>query len=470
MRQIIAVADDLSGAAETAAKMLERNAHTTQQTRGTGGIPAPSAACPRVALLPSGTAGGGNHPSLGAAVKAALLAAPREQPVVLDSDNRRFHDEEAGGRLREILAAITSLQETPAAGPPLVFLKIDSLLRGPLAGQVAILAGSGPVILAPALPELGRSTVQGVVRVEGRPLDQTDLWHAEGKAAPGTVAQALSSGGEVPLASGLVGLGAVRGDPAALEAELRAQASRAAVVICDAETSADLDAIVRAAAGIEAVRFAGSSALGAALWRNAAKSGCAPVLAAVAPASPGTGSGPGRDQPDSGFPLLVIGSASPQSREQLQVLAGSGVAVFAFGPSEILDGSTGTAPVREALATGPVAVTVDTGVVDPARSAGITAALTRLVVPLAGDRPLMLTGGETARAVLDALGVRHLDVLAEVEHGAVLSRTDRGRPVVTRPGSFGGPGSLRLIGERLTSSSYPATSPSIDGTVAVPHS
>ena len=68
---------------------------------------------------------------------------------------------------------------------------------------------------------------------------------------------------------------------------------------------------------------------------------------------------------------------------------------------------------------------------------------------------MVLTGGETARAVLDALGVRWLEPLAEIEHGAVLSRTDQNALIVTRPGSFGEADSLLKIVERL--SSYPSS-------------
>lgn len=53
-----------------------------------------------------------------------------------------------------------------------------------------------------------------------------------------------------------------------------------------------------------------------------------------------------------------------------------------------------------------------------------------------------LTGGQTARGVLDTLGVGRLDPLAELTPGAVLSRDADGRRYVTRPGSFGDPDSL----------------------------
>jgi 4-phospho-D-threonate 3-dehydrogenase / 4-phospho-D-erythronate 3-dehydrogenase len=62
---------------------------------------------------------------------------------------------------------------------------------------------------------------------------------------------------------------------------------------------------------------------------------------------------------------------------------------------------------------------------------------------------LVLVGGETARRVLDALGIEVLEPVEAVHHGAVLSRTPDGGTVVTRPGSFGGPDSLVQIARHL---------------------
>ncbi|MCM3811782.1 hypothetical protein ND808_39170 [Streptomyces sp. DR7-3] len=66
-----------------------------------------------------------------------------------------------------------------------------------------------------------------------------------------------------------------------------------------------------------------------------------------------------------------------------------------------------------------------------------------------GAVDLVLTGGETARHVLDALAVAELDPVGQVHHGAVHLSTPDGRSVVTRPGSFGDPDSLRQIVQAL---------------------
>ncbi len=50
---------------------------------------------------------------------------------------------------------------------------------------------------------------------------------------------------------------------------------------------------------------------------------------------------------------------------------------------------------------------------------------------------LILTGGETAREVLERIGIRALEPLGAQQHGAVVSLADDGRLVGTKPGSFG---------------------------------
>jgi D-threonate/D-erythronate kinase len=62
----------------------------------------------------------------------------------------------------------------------------------------------------------------------------------------------------------------------------------------------------------------------------------------------------------------------------------------------------------------------------------------------------VLTGGETARAVVDAIGITSLRPVHEIHHGAVVSVAPDGRRVVTRPGSFGDINSLVTITRYLT--------------------
>ncbi|WP_426225081.1 4-hydroxythreonine-4-phosphate dehydrogenase PdxA [Pseudarthrobacter sp. DSP2-3-2b1] len=458
MQRILAIADDLSGAAETAAALRSFSQILTEpfaqsaQSGGAGREMADDGA-PRVCLLPHlmeelGPAvrhllqeGGGWSGSQPGSWPVRGEGGGARAPLVLDTDNRRFPADVAAERLRIVVESL------PSGGSPIVFLKLDSLLRGPVRSQLEILAAEGPVILAPALPPLGRSTVNGTVHHQGVPLHKTSLWHAESSAPPATIAAGLE-----PLATVLVDLATVRSGNEALTAALT-QASRGCpgpVLVCDAETQEDLDSIAAAGLRFPRTRFAGASALGAALARAA---GLAP-----GPSAGVVRSASGR-RPTGGFPLLVVGSASGPARQQLQALAADGVHVITLTPADLLAGTADLTPLAQALTEGPVAVTVDASTVDPASSGRIAAALAQAVAPLAMGRPLMLTGGETARSVLDALGVQRLSVRGEIEHGAVLSLSPDGNPVITRPGSFGNPNSLRTSLAALAGHPAPASQP-----------
>jgi 4-hydroxythreonine-4-phosphate dehydrogenase len=88
------------------------------------------------------------------------------------------------------------------------------------------------------------------------------------------------------------------------------------------------------------------------------------------------------------------------------------------------------------------------GPVEPALGGGLVRRLAA-VVAAAPRVDLVLTGGETARRALEALGVRELRPVAQVHHGAVQCVTPDGRRVTTRPGSFGGPYGLVQIVESV---------------------
>ena len=429
MRSMIALADDLSGAAETAAVFLAAVANTSSRaahTAQSGEFGAESIdGAPQLFLLPSPTK------EVGPAVRQLVAGRNRvdaPRPLVLDTNNRSHTASDAADRLRQVLAAL------PAGAPdPTLFLKLDSLLRGPVAPQLQVLAETGAVLLAPALPPMGRSTVEGTVHHNGVPLHWTRLWHAEPAPPPVSIAAALQ-----PLPTMHLDLATVRSGAAGLCAALHKAASGTPrpVIICDAETAADLDALVEAGRSLPTLRYAGASALGAALARSRGRLSAEPAAVGHRVTSA---------RPAGVNPLLIVGSASASAREQLAVLDAAGVPVLTLCPADLLAGTVDPASLAQALACGPAAVTMDAAAVDPRLSARLVSTLAQTVCAAALNRPLMLTGGETARAVLDALGVSELHVVAEIEHGAVLSQTPAGIPIVTRPGSFGTSESLRTI-------------------------
>ncbi|GAA2209082.1 hypothetical protein GCM10009850_045400 [Nonomuraea monospora] len=371
-------------------------------------------------------------------------------------------------------AAVLGVVTLDAAAPGVV--ASDAAAPGVVTPDAAVRRPADPalVVFAPALPSAGRVTVGGVPYIGGLALRETRAWQVEARPAPASIGDAL---GGVPVA--LVPLATVRADRATLVRALSRTAGR--VAVCDAETDADLDAIVAAAHTADPrARLIGAGGLATALGRALAFDGDR-TSALVGDRIQATASGRVVDSDriqatvsgrivDGRFPitprqssqdrplLIVVGTAEPGAADQARRLLPYGARPLT------LDATTDLAPTRRAHlahhlraalspSTALVVLTL-TGQGPP----DAAAALAEIVATaLTGDRApdLVLTGGETARRVLDALKVRELTPVGQIHHGAVHCHTPEGRSVVTRPGSFGDRDSLlriaaHLAPERLT--------------------
>lgn len=383
---VLALADDLSGAAETAC-------------------------------------------ALGGPVRLSLAAdvagSPATHDLVVDLDTRHLPAAAAAHAVR------TALRAAQAGPSRLLYKKVDSQLRGHLAAEAAAYAeGAEAVVIAPALPAAGRTVTGGVVHVNGVPLHRTDGWRAERAAAPRSLPEALSG---LPVRT--VPLDVVRSGPAALEAEFRRIADCGAHPAPDAETDAHLDAVAAAALRLgPGFRLLGSGGLALALGRATAR----PAAAAHPPA-------PTRD----GAPLLfVVGTAEPAAVAQIAHLTALGAHHVTLDPAGLAAGTTRLPRTAAASALTVLSIDGSAGL-RPCAGRALSTALGTLAAAYPGRPDLVLTGGETARTTLDALGTRELEPLGEIHHGAVHSRTPDGRHVVTRPGSYGAEDSLLRIAAAL---------------------
>ena len=326
-RRALIVADDLTGAADCAAQALRHGL---------------SAA---VALRPD------------TGVEADVLA--------LDLDTR------SGGAR----AAYAATRDAASAGAPLLYVKLDSLLRGHVGAALdGALDGAGAVtaVVAPAFPAQDRTTVGGRQLVEGEVVG--DLLE---------ILRAQTEREVIHVRDGAL--------------------DRPGVLVCDAE---DDDALARiASAGPAGAVWAGSAGLAGALFGGLEPGGAEPPVAA-----------PG------GPALVVVGTQAAAA--QLEVVLGrTGCVGIPAGPRMGEE-------ARAALARGEDAVLYGEA------SAG--ADLTAAVEHAAG---LVLTGGETARAVCDRVGVTAIELIREIEPGVPLGRAgDLG--IVTKAGAFGDPGTL----------------------------
>jgi len=218
-----------------------------------------------------------------------------------------------------------------------LFKKIDSLLRGPLAAEIAALAAAiSPdlVIVAPAFPAQGRVTIGGVQYAHGRPVHES-VRDPFAPAATSDIALLLADAG---LATRLLALGDLGAGPDAVRAALAGREG-GRVVVADAERQEDLDTLVRATATV------GSEIL----WCGAA--GLAHALAAALP--PAQARPP---PPAARRTLVVCGSMHPASLAQCAHLerqagvVGRALLVREGNPASLATGQ----PVHAADAGGPV--------------------------------------------------------------------------------------------------------------------
>jgi 4-hydroxythreonine-4-phosphate dehydrogenase len=346
---------------------------------------------------------------------------------VTDLDTRDTSPREAVERTDQALGK----QPTRA-----VVLKIDSLLRGNIAAYAAALRRDRhPIVLAPTLPAQQRSVIDGIPMLDGIPLSRStavDAWTSTGQQppTPETVADVLGG-----LAYHQLNLTDLHSTDVAFRIERAAAEGQ--VVIADAITDADLDRLVAATLAIPRIRYLGSAALVAAIRRSftAGRDGHPDWAAYRRDALPTKTLPPGV--------LVVVGTAESVGRRQAATLADHGAAVLEARPDWFDD--TRNSPVSDIaalLATRPVVI--QSGRLPMIDGRQLTARLADLVRRIAADPaiPLALIGGRTARAVLDALSVPQLTVHGSVHYGAVALRANDGRPVVTRPGSFGAEDSL----------------------------
>ncbi len=271
-------------------------------------------------------------------------------------------------------------------GASLAFKKLDSLLRGHPAAELAAsfrAGGFDHLVIAPAFPFQGRVTRGGRQMVQGVPV-AVDL--ADRLAAFG-IAPRLARAG---------------------------QAAPAGVSLWDAETDAELAAIMAAGRALPGrVLWAGTGGLAGSLGGGGVKR----------PALPG--------------PMLaLVGSEHPVSLAQLAATTRH---------HALAEGAP--APALPA-AISPI---LPPGLSRPEAAARIARHFAKLARRLERPGSCVVAGGETLRGLADGLGAAFLTVLGELEPGAPISRMEGGHwdglPILSKSGAFGTPDFLaRLLG------------------------
>jgi uncharacterized protein YgbK (DUF1537 family) len=305
--------------------------------------------------------------------------------AVLDAESRSRPAAEARDRIRAA---------TGAPRPDLWFKKIDSTLRGNVTAEVdeliARTAAAG-ALLCPAFPAQGRTVLDRRLLVDGRPVAETALARdPDFTLRSSDVVEALRATTARPIE--WCPLAALRRDGPRVPA--------GAIVVCDAETDADLDRVAAAGLGVSpaAPVLVGSAGLAGALARRLG-------LVAAPPAIP----------PGLGW-LIVAGSRHPATAAQVAAIRARGARIV-------------TPP--ESLAADRPAVAAEL-----ARQA-------RKIVDTEPVDLVAVTGGDTAVALYRELDAERIALLGAPVPGLALGRLHRGDgrelTVLTKAGGFGPP-------------------------------
>ena len=303
--------------------------------------------------------------------------------LAIDSGTREWSAPAAAG----LVAGLAQ----PLREAGLAYRKLDSLLRGPWAEELAACIAVGGwryVVVAPAFPFQGRQT-WGSCQFAASDTGWIQV--------SGAITETLKRAG-LDARRALVADGLVEG-----------------VAVYDAETDADLDRIAALAARTDqAILWCGSGGLAAALARHA------PAVTDAGLAGPVLG---------------LFGSDRPETAAQLGACDPHRLVLSADAPARAVAGhlaETGLALVSLDLPAG-----TERGLA----AARIAAAFARIADAVPPPGTLLVAGGETLKALCLALGTHALDVTGQVMPGVPRSRMVGGRwdgvAVVSKSGAFG---------------------------------
>lgn len=402
---IAVIADDLTGAADTGVQFVRAGYRTAVTFRGS---PVPP--------------------------------SDEVDAVVVDTDSRSLSPEEARERVSEAGEAVRNAR--------IVYKKVDSTLRGPVAAELAAAleaTGRPRALVAPAFPGTGRTTHDGIQLLHGAPVHETTL--AKDPRTPVRKSHIPS----ILAEAGLEGVAML--SVAEVEDTVRVQQilDHAIWIVADAETDSHLQTLARAVPSPCRVLWVGSA-------------GLALALGSAYPGLHRDGTSQSSFAPARGV-AVVAGSANEVTRQQLEVLLQESwvnaveldpVIAATTSPEEAASGALKAA--RPALKEGgnialyltageEVDAALQEASVEETAAESITAALAETVASLSDEElidALVLTGGDTAVRVARRLGALGILLEGELEAGVPIGTLigPRAYRVITKAGGFGSPDTL----------------------------
>ena len=416
MEQIVIIADDLTGAADTGVQF-----------------------CPFVdeTVLIS-------YHRLSNVLSTADDAVSRAMLVYTNS--RALEADRARQRLESVAGSFSQSK------PKWLYKKVDSCLRGNLGAEIdAVMDTLGFELsfIAPAFPEMGRTTVNDIHRVNGIPVSQTDI--SQDPVTPvseSRLSNVVAQQSRYPV--GHVALDFLEGTDIGLQAEIERLASLGTRHIAFDITSPDhLGKIARLfLSSSRKILPVGSAGLAAQLGR-------------LLPAKPGSKEDEHKDRPSQrGNHLLVCGTASRVTDQQIKALIATyPYEVIVLEADNLYDQSRRDFLLKKAsfiqsiLTSENVIIRIGLPLEDYETAEHfsrlsvaesiveglgfLVAAVLKKTIP----GFLFATGGDTADAVLTAIGAQGIRICGEIVTGMVqgtlFGGPMDGLPAVTKAGAFG---------------------------------
>lgn len=401
--------------------------------------------------------------------------------LVINTDSRHLAPEAAYD------AVFRAASRAFLAGVPMIYKKTDSALRGNAGAELAALlqaSGEKQLSFVPAFPKMKRITKDGIHYIDGVPV--ADSVFGQDPFDPvrcSSVREILASGTALPVRNVRPGADA---DPAEVPE----------ILVYDAASEEDFLMIADRLKESGKTRVLAGCAGFAAYLPALIRKGQMPYRTTAAQHAEAAGSeGPAVTEAlssaitkDGTAPLrllVVSGSINPITLAQLCAGEAAGFYRIRLRAEEKLDSAwmrteAGGKRLQELLTAAAAhekcildagdgtdtLLTAETqakyGLTEETLRTRITASIGALVtalLPASCPDALMITGGDTLLACMDALGIHTLEPVRELFPGVVLSHIryqGRSYALITKSGGFGSEDLLEALYQKLSGQSLPA--------------
>ena len=374
-------------------------------------------------------------------VPASASALPEAQAVVVSLKSRTAPAAEA---VAQSLASGRALRERGAKQLLFkycsTFDSTDAGNIGPVADALLDELGASSAVLCPAFPANARTIYQGHLFVGGRLLSESSMRdHPLTPMRDANLVRVL--GRQTKRGVGLVPLPVIEAGPEAIAAAIAKEAAEGRpFVVTDALVDRHLLSLGKALAGAPLVTGGSGIAMGL------------PVNFGIRPAE-------GRAAPMTGVPpgrrLVLSGSCSEATRRQVAHAIAAGMPALQLEPQRLADGTQDASAAARWLAeqtadgaaliyatAAPAAVRKAQDALGMAKAGALVEEAMAEIAAIAVKRDttgLIVAGGETSGAVVQALGARALAIGPEIDPGAPWTRVVDGpaMALALKSGNFG---------------------------------